>query len=229
MPVSDNPLFKQIADRGSVLGMTDVQGQTSREWFRNQAQLIGKVSPDKLMASGSSKEYISFINPMRDFGKMVMFFYDAKTKEKLPYWDRFPLVFPFKNAKGGFLGLNMHYLSPYQRAKLMDALYKATVTNINKVAANDDPHQTGGATHMQRMAFSYQILKKTSSMRGYKACLKHYLNAHVKSRFMVVDPTEWDMILMLKTAQFITGGTGPNAGGSFAQTKVFSDSIRKIK
>ena len=108
----------------------------------------------------------------------------------------------------------------------MDALYKNTVTNIGKMEV--DP-KTGRPHYMQRMAISYQILKKTSSMRGYKACIKHYLLDHVRSRFMVVNPAEWDFVLMLRTAQFVQGGKGPGAGGSYAQSKVFSDSIKKIK
>jgi len=28
-------------------------------------------------------------------GGMYMFLYDPKTKAKLPYFDRFPLIFPF--------------------------------------------------------------------------------------------------------------------------------------
>ena len=39
-----------------------------------------------------------------------MFFYDAKTQDKLPYWDYFPLCIPIKKYKNGFMGLNLHYL-----------------------------------------------------------------------------------------------------------------------
>ena len=57
-------------------------------------------------------------------GKMYMFYYDAKTKDKLPYWDRFPLIFVLDVRPDRFWGVNLHYLPPLYRAKLMNALYK---------------------------------------------------------------------------------------------------------
>ena len=59
----------------------------------------------------------------RIIGSMQMFFYDPKHKETLPYYDRFPpLSIILKPAKGGFLGLNLHYLPPILRAQFLDAL-----------------------------------------------------------------------------------------------------------
>ena len=55
-------------------------------------------------------------------GSMFMFFYDPKHKEKLPYYDTFPLAIIIGRAEGGFLGLNLHYLPPTLRAKALDAL-----------------------------------------------------------------------------------------------------------
>ncbi len=62
-------------------------------------------------------------------GGMYMYLYDAKTKSKLPYYDRMPLIFPYKKVKGGFFGLNMHYLPLPLRANLMDALYDTANNN----------------------------------------------------------------------------------------------------
>ena len=35
-------------------------------------------------------------------GKMYFYFYDPKTKDKMKYYDRFPLVIPIENYKDGF-------------------------------------------------------------------------------------------------------------------------------
>ena len=64
----------------------------------------------------------------RIIGSMQMFYYDPKYKETLPYYDRFPLSIIVKPAKGGFLGLNLHYLPPILRAQFLDALME-TVTS----------------------------------------------------------------------------------------------------
>ena len=66
-----------------------------------------------------------------DIGSMFFFQYNAKHDKEypiLPYWDRFPLIFPFAPAAGGFYGINLHYLNPERRAKLMQALIKAQGT-----------------------------------------------------------------------------------------------------
>ena len=61
---------------------------------------------------------------------MFMFIYDPKHKDTLPFYDTFPLVFPIEIYSDSFLGINLHYLPPVLRAKLMDALY--TTANNNK-------------------------------------------------------------------------------------------------
>ena len=57
-------------------------------------------------------------------GRMYCFFYDAKHKEKLPYWDRFPVVLILDLQQDGFTGLNLHYIPPMYRVRLLYELYK---------------------------------------------------------------------------------------------------------
>ena len=44
-------------------------------------------------------------------GRLNMFLYDPKYKDKLPYYDVFPLVLPIQRYSDGFLGINFHYLT----------------------------------------------------------------------------------------------------------------------
>ena len=55
-------------------------------------------------------------------GRMSMFVYDPKTKQKLPFYDTFPLVLPIDVIRGGFIGLNFHYLPYGLRFKLLEQL-----------------------------------------------------------------------------------------------------------
>ena len=121
-------------------------------------------------------------------GSMFMYFYDPKTKDKLPYYDTFPLSVIVSKAPGGFYGLNLHYLAPTLRAKFLDALMD--ITN-NK--AYDD------TTKFQAR---YNILQKTSKLRFYKPCFKHYLSKNVRSRFAYVPPPEWEIATFLPLANF---------------------------
>lgn len=195
-------------------------GDQSRSWFRSQAQALRSVSANQLMAQKEGLTQRNMLG-MQNIGQLCMFFYDPTTKEKLPYYDRFPVIFPIemnkkgKNGAAGFLGINLHYLSPTQRAKLMDALYKVNrITNMNE---------------MQKLKISYRILKGTASLRLFKPCIKHYLYHAVKSRFMIVEPKEWDFIVALPVERFESGGAnGGRIGAPINKQRVWSDSMAKI-
>ena len=75
----------------------------SASWYRNAVQSIaGQASRSALMRSGK-------LNGRPSVGRLNMYFYDPKTKKKLPYYDTFPLVLPVDTFRGGFVGLNFHY------------------------------------------------------------------------------------------------------------------------
>jgi hypothetical protein len=171
--------------------------QAARNWYRNQAGQITGATPAGIFEEKNASLQSSIIP-----GQMYMFVYDAKTKDKLPYWDRFPLIFPFDYADGGFYGINLHYLNPKLRAVVMDSLY--TIVSDNRF---DDK---------TKIKLSYQTLKQFSNHNLIKPCIKRYLNSHVKSRFIFINPIQWDIALWLPTEQF--------AGAS--KQKVWADSQR---
>jgi hypothetical protein len=158
--------------------------ENSRVWLREQAQSIRQVNNPRNLLQNNNRLVTNI-----GVGRMYLFMYDPKTKEDLPYYDRFPLIFPFRKVVGGFYGINMHYLPHVLRARLMDALY--TVAN-NRI--NDDT---------TKLRLSYQILESTSKFRYFKPCVKHYLNNHVKSRFLWVPAEQWDTALFLPLERFV--------------------------
>ena len=88
-----------------------------------------------------------------------MFVYDPKLKEKLPYYDTFPLVLPIEEYKNGFLGINLHYLSMSMRIRLLDRLMD--------YSNNDKFDKT------TELRTNYSNLKKVDLI---KPCLKRYFN-----------------------------------------------------
>jgi hypothetical protein len=111
-------------------------------------------------------------------GKMYLFTYDAKHKDKLPFFDMFPLVFPIEYYSDGFLGLNLHYLPMYARAGLIDSL---------SVLATDDKY-----TDNTKLNISYGVLKSAADSFGdYNSCVKRYLFGHVRSSFSYISPNDW--------------------------------------
>lgn len=195
-------VFDDLLLRGIRAGEIPGRTEASRSWYRNRAAAVskGRVTEDKIMAQSKDRQQKSF-----NYGDMFMFGYDPKLKASLPYYDTFPLVFPIGPAAGGFLGLNMHYLPPMLRANLMDALYD-TVTNDRLDRSTS-------------LRISYAKLQSASKFKAFKPTIKHYLMKHVKTKFVYIEPSEWDIALFLPTANFI--GAGKN--------KVYGDSRRKMR
>lgn len=179
---------------------TSMAQENSRTWLREQAQGVRQISNPRNVLQKNDRLVTNV-----GVGRMYLFMYDPKTKDDLPYFDRFPLIFPFRKVTGGFYGINMHYLPHVLRARLMDALY--TVAN-NK--ANDDT---------TKLRLSYQVLDSASKFRYFRPCVKHYLNSHVKSRFLWVPAEQWDTALFLPLERFV----GAN------KQQVWRDSRRMVR
>lgn len=176
---------------------------TATNWLREETTKV--TSPEKFLTTMGSERLVRQISP----GRMYLFSYDPKMGKKLPYYDLFPLVFPFKRVSGGFYGINMHYLPPLLRAKLMDALYDFSNNQDAERSMLDDT---------TRLRLSYEILNRSAKHSSFKPCVKHYLNTHVRSRFLWVPANSWDKVLMLPLERFI--------GAS--KEKVYRDSRKKI-
>jgi hypothetical protein len=194
-------IFQQIADRGTSMGLSDRNTVDARNWFRSTAKRVNKVN-DKLIMK--DKERLTNKMNRQSIGRMFMFYYDPKTKDQLPYWDRFPLVFPIELYPDGFLGINLHYISPLMRAKLMNSLY----LTLNNKKYDDTT----------KLRISYSILKSASRFRYFAPCVKRYLFSQVRSRYYYIAPNEWDMAMMLPTERFVGA----------EKSQVFKESSGKI-
>lgn len=169
------------------------------EWFRNRVRDV-RSNTGTFLESGTATDTLTGAQLM---GGMYMFVYDAKYQDTLPYWDRFPLVIVTDLTKNGFQGLNLHYLSPRDRVKLLDGLYAMTV----KETVEKD----------LRFDFSYNDIKSISKLKLAKPCLKKYLFSHTVGNIMRVDPKYWDLVAMLPSQQFTINAN-----------TVYAESRRKI-
>jgi hypothetical protein len=175
--------------------------RAARDWYRNQAgKVTGNITPSRILNRAEETRKTTDM----EYGLMYAFKYDPKMKKELPYYDTFPLIFPIRFEQDGFLGINFHYLPPILRAKLMDALY-ANVTNKKYDATT-------------RMKVSYSILQSASKYRFFKPTIKKYLRNHVRSQFLEIPATEWDIALFLPTESFRKSDTG----------RIWEDSRKKI-
>ena len=156
----------------------------SRTWFRQRAQLLTKEGIKSTKVFQNSGRIASTIKP----GNLYMFFYDPKHKETLPYYDRFPLVFPFALNANGFTGLNMHYLSYKFRVVLLDNLLKFKTTKT--------------LDETTKLRYSWNIIKGISKHKLAEHCVKTYLADHVMTTTKMISPTDWVTAMMLPVESF---------------------------
>jgi hypothetical protein len=186
--VTDKYIFTSILNRGLAQGIIPNKTQEARDWYRNTSRRITRATPERLMGENPTKLVGSIIP-----GSMYMFFYDAKTKDTLPYWDKFPVIFAIEPAPGGFYGINLHYMQPMLRAKVMDALYAIT---------SDQKYD-----ERTKIIASLKTLKAMSAINIIQPCIKRYLSSHVQGRYMLVDPQNWDQAIFLPTERFQKAST----------------------
>lgn len=121
-------------------------------------------------------------------GDIFAYHYDPKTKNELPYYDRFPLTIILESYSDGWLGLNLHYLPPNMRQVFLNRLVDL---------ANIDP-----SNNRARIAISYQMLKDANRLSYFKPCIKRYLVGHVRSQMMRIFPHEWGLVIHMPFEQF---------------------------
>jgi hypothetical protein len=132
-------------------------------------------------------------------GSMYLFAYDPKFKDKLPFWDTYPLAIIIEHYGDGFLGLNLHYLPPGARSNLLNAL--------TSLANNDKYNET------TRLKISYSIVKAfAEQFGGYTECVKRYLYGHVRSSYQEVNPKEWGKVVLLPLQSWQSNSNSRRSG-----------------
>lgn len=201
-------LTKNVLKKGNLRSLDDY---LDSDTLNKQASSARKIMRDEAFKVKSISKV--------DVGKMYMYQYDAKhknDKNKLPYWDVFPLAIIIDVQDDYFLTMNIHYIRPDHRLVLLDELYalksnrnndEYTKINFNKIRDEEE------------LAFTnYQLLSKASKSRYYKPCIKKHLISHIKSEATLIAPKFWDLVVFLPTELFVGAST----------SKVWSDSEKKF-
>lgn len=175
-------IFQNLQLQAFRAGITP-RTKESRTWFANKVRGLrsARISREDLIEDDDV-----VIRSAPRAGSMYMYYYDPKHKDTLPFYDTFPLSIVVGPAEGGFYGLNLHYLPPILRAKMLDQL----LGNITNKKYDDTT----------KFRANYEVLQAYSGAPYYKATLKHYLRRHVRSRYAEVQPTEWEIATFLPTA-----------------------------
>ena len=175
------------------LSSVSAKSKKAMDWFKSivsktrRAAFPAKTARDEIM-----QERNVGIDNTPKIGRLYLFQYDAKWKDILPYWDVWPLIFPFDYATDGFYGINLHYLPPNDRISLMLRLIKSA----------------GAARKMDenyRLKLSYQII---TGFKPARACIKRYLFNHVQGAgFYGIAGNDWSYAASLPLQKFKGAGT----------------------
>ena len=153
-------------------------GRKSYDWYKRKVQAMTTPSAKTLISQGKAT-----LRPK--YGVMNLFGYDPKHKDKLPYYDVFPLILPLEPAKGGFIGLNFHYLP-----------FGARVAFLRSLANTTTDKRFDKRTRYNIKWRNNQYMRKTA---------KHYLFNQVRTSFLNITAEEMAIAIFLPVARFKKG------------------------
>ena len=160
---------------------------------RNVARGIN--NPSSAMASSITER-----KQIYEVGSMYLFRYEAKHKNKLPYFDAFPLCLPFEPTSDGFWGINLHYLPYLLRARLLGKLLETLEDDM--------------ITPESQMRLGWELLNSAARFPEVKPCVKRYLNSQLRSGFNKINPQDWKAAIFLPVEDFNT-----NKGTVFSDSR----------
>ena len=204
MPEEKSSIYTKLLREGEQQSLKKVE--QSRKWFRIKA---AEVSKSKIVPTRIIQEHdrVPIIKSPRQLGCLFLYNYAPKMKKELPYYDTFPIVFPFKILKDGFLGLNLHYLPVQYRAVLMDNLYSL----INSTDMTED------TTRLAKL--KYNVIESKRQLYLAYPCIHRYLNKQIRTPIAAIPPKEWELALFLPLQRF----------QKKAETVVWKESIKSAK
>lgn len=171
-------------------GSTKRNTAASMDFFR---KYVGR-SYNKLGTGAMFRDRKTWRGSNFSLGKMYFFEYDALHKDKLPIWDRYPIVIFFDTykSKAGdqiVLGLNFHYLAPALRMAAFRGLLRfKTEARYRKNTKLD---------------FSWSVIKVLAQSKYYEKAIHAYRLDHFKSTLVEIPAQSWEMALFLPLQRWV--------------------------
>lgn len=157
-----------------------------QKWlFEKAAQARDPNTARKIVASNDMRGRSLVVT-----GRLYFFKYNPKGRYTLPRYDKFPMCVPIEKYTDGFLGLNLHYLNVFQRQALLEMLLETrseeNITDKTVMRVNYD-----------------KILTNAKMERLSLPCIHRYLYVQVRSRFIEVYPSEFQIATQLPIEDWV--------------------------
>jgi hypothetical protein len=168
--------------------------ETDERNYNAKRKIIGDSIPD-------------YYTTIRRAGSMWTFMYEADS-DRLPYWDRLPLVIRMidnKDDPNTFLGINLHYLYPRYRKILLLSL----LTKLNGDMSNEEARILG--LNMQRLSIFPN--------KYAKACIRRYRYDNIRRKPIRIPPEHWLKVIYLPTYHFVGARPTKVWGKTYAMMK----------
>ena len=138
----------------------------SAQWYQDQVKrLVGTSYPGPKFQREYSENLTNRMLP----GRLYLINYSNPiTKDKLPYYDMFPLILPFNIESSLVTAINFHYLHPTSRIILLEKLSRFKI----------------GDTDIQtRIRADWNILSNFARFREVRPAVKKYRRSQIKVDF----------------------------------------------
>jgi len=125
-------------------------------------------------------------------GQLVFFKYKPQSKQYVngnKYYDKYPLVMVTETRKGGFYGLNLHFLQP----NLRRFLFEAIVDDLPTIKATEE--------WRTRVKINYDRLVARRQFRFFEPCYRQYNWKSMRRRPVVIPFEIWEEMVMSNTGR----------------------------
>ena len=141
-----------------------------------------------------------------------MYFYKYKAEPTNILYDRFPLIFMIRKRGQLFEGINFHYIPVKWRMPLFEDM---------KIFFDSDEIQED--TRLRVKAFR-NIILTNMKYRFAKVAIRRYRKENIRSKILMIPPTEWEKTILQPAEMFIAG-----TGKRINKKKVFLESLIKSR
>ena len=153
----------------------------------------------------TDQTYIQFLKLMQDNsrlsipsrlfqGQMIFFKYDPVSQSFISrntYYDRFPLVLITDVYRGGFEGINLHFIHPDYRKFLFDTIMR------------DLPVVKASVEWRNRVLVDYDRLKARRQFNFFRPCYRRYSWKGMMRRPVIVPFDLWEQMVEGNTFRFV--------------------------